>query len=58
MFDVISVEDFNPQWFICKVFLALDKKHRIPFRIVYGVVQAMYKVIYDLRFKVRNILKK
>lgn len=58
MFDVISVEDFNPQWFVCKVFLAIDKKHRIPFRIVYGIVQAMYKVIYDLRFKVRNILKK
>ena len=57
-YDVISVEDFNPQWTICKLFLRIDSKHRISFKRFSRYIQFFYNFIYDIRFKVRNIIKK
>lgn len=58
LFDVISIEDFNPQWSICKLLLSLDKKHKIEFLHVYNSLQWFYNLIYDIRFKIRNVLKR
>ncbi len=57
-FDVISVEDFNPQWFICKFIAWIDSKHKVQFSTVYKIIQPIYNVVYNLRFKVRNIVNK
>lgn len=57
-YDVISVEDFNPQWSICKLFLKIDSKHNIRFSAFSKYIQFCYNLIYDIRFKVRNIVKK
>lgn len=57
-YDVISVEDFNPQWHICKLLLKLDPNHKLRFKTVSKIIQSCYSIIYDIRFKVRNIVKK
>lgn len=57
-FDVISVEDFNPQWIICKFILWIDSKHKVQFGTIYRIIQPIYNVIYNLRFKVRNIVNR
>lgn len=58
LFDVISIEDFNPQWTICKLLLNIDKNHKIDFLHVYNSLQWFYNLIYDFRFRIRNVIKK
>lgn len=58
MFDTISLEDFNSYWFICRIIAKLDPNRNISFCKVYHWVNPMAKIISNIRFFVRGIIKK
>lgn len=57
-FEVISIEDFNPQWLICKLISWIDPNHKVQFSTIYRIIQPIYNITYNLRFKVRNFVNK
>lgn len=57
-FDVLSIEDFNSYWLICRILSFVDKRRVIPFSVVYSILNPIYELIFDLRYKLRDIVKR
>lgn len=56
-FDVISIEKFNNQWLICKLLLYTNIYKYIKFKYIYTLINPLYKISYDLRFKFRSFYR-
>lgn len=57
-FDVISIEDFNSFWAICRFIRWIDSNRKIPFRWVYWFINPVASVLGKVRFIVRDIVKR
>lgn len=57
-FDVVSFEDYDSQWVICKLICCIDKSHAIPFFYIYNIINPIYQLYYKIRLKVRYLLMK
>lgn len=55
-FVSLSLEDFDRQYLICKLLCSDFVQKRCKFSTIYGVVNPLYKIVYALRLKVRNIV--
>lgn len=56
LFDVVSYEDFDSQWFICKLLCVIDQKHRIPFTYIYRLINPLYRKYLKARLFIRKVL--
>lgn len=57
-FDVISLEDFDHQWGICKWICKDSNLHRWTFEQVYHVIEPCVEKIYKIRMIVRKYVRK
>ena len=57
-FDVISIEDFDTQLFICKYLCSENRVDKVPFIQVYSKIEPIIKFKYQIRMTIRNIVKK
>ena len=56
LFDVVSYEDFDSQWFLCKLLCVIDPKHRIPFTYIYRLINPLYRKYLKARLFIRKVL--
>jgi len=57
-FDVISIEDFNSFWVICRMLRWIDRRRYIPFRWIYLFVNPLASILGKVRYIVRDIVKR
>lgn len=55
-FDVISIEDFDNQWLICKLLCQFRKSIR--FSKIYRIINPLYNIYFDIRFAIRTLIKR
>lgn len=54
-FDVISMEDFDRQWILCKILCRYHKS--IKFSTLYKIINPIYNIYFDVRFAIRTLVK-
>ena len=57
-FDVISIEDFDHQWLICKWLCNEKNLHKRSFNRVYRLIEPCIKINYKIRMIARKIIKR
>lgn len=57
MFDVVSIEKFNNQWIVNKLLMDTGLYKHFSFKTIYGCLNPIYNLLYDIRFKLRAIIK-
>lgn len=57
-FNVISIEDFNSFWMVCRLLRLVDVNRRFPFRVVYKLLNPVASVLGKVRFIARDIIKR
>lgn len=58
-FDVVSLEDFDTQIFLNKLFCSSNYiLNKIPFKFYYTLINPIYKVYYKIRLKIRCFIKR
>ena len=57
-FDVVSLEDFDHQWFVCKWLCKDANVKKWTFSQVYNVVEPWVKFIYNIRMVIRKYVRK
>ncbi len=55
VFDVVSIEDFDSQWFICKSIRGLYPS--IKFSRMYEIINPIYQIYFKFRLKIRSLIK-
>ena len=53
----VSYEDFDSQWFLCKLLCVIDPKHRIPFTYIYRLINPLYRKYLKARLFIRKVLE-
>ncbi len=57
-FDVVSIEDFDKQMFLCKFLTSEKIIKRIPFKKIYLVIEPIIKIKYFIRMRIRALIRK
>ena len=58
MFDVISLEDFDKQWFICKVLCSEKLIPKYSFKLLYELIDPILEFTFNFRLFIRRIIRK
>lgn len=57
-FDVVSIEDFDHQWIICKLLNNILMKLNVSFDSYFKFINPFIRIVYSIRMKMRKILRK
>lgn len=59
VFDVISLEDFDSYWFLCRIIKLADKKRKhIPFITIHTLISPFVCLWIKIRFSIRDLVKR